>query len=97
VVWGESGPSRLFIYWLARGGYKNDQHDIPGVEDNGSNSRDAMKGIATVGACSEADCPFGDFAKIKADVANITPKLNDTEFCNGSQQKNQGSGQPEAH
>ncbi|MCJ1376512.1 hypothetical protein MMC20_007755 [Loxospora ochrophaea] len=57
-VWGLGGPSRLFIYWLARGGYANDRHDIEGVSDSGSNSRDAMKGIAKVGACSEADCPF---------------------------------------
>ena len=61
-VWGSAGPSRLFIYWLARGGYKNSLHDIPGVWDSGSNSRDAMKGIAVVGACSEADCPFKETA-----------------------------------
>lgn len=74
-VWGSAGPSRLFIYWLARGGYENDHHDIKGVEDSGSNSRDAMKGIAQVGACSENDWPFVDWDEINNEVSCITPKL----------------------
>jgi hypothetical protein len=79
-VWGPAGPSCLFIYWLAHGGYKNDHHDIEGVWDSGSNSRDTIKGIAIVGACSEDNCPFVDFAKIKHDVLSITPKLQGKEF-----------------
>ena len=67
-TWGPAGPSRLFIYWNARGGYKNDHHDIPNVKDKGTHGREAIKGIATVGACSEADCPFVDVAGIRADL-----------------------------
>ncbi|MCJ1455241.1 hypothetical protein MMC28_005595 [Mycoblastus sanguinarius] len=79
-VWGSAGPSRLFIYWLARGGYKKANHDIKNVSDSGSFSRDAMKGIAKVGACSEADCPFVDFDKINGDVSGIKPKLKRQGF-----------------
>lgn len=79
-VWGSAGPSRLFIYWLARGGYQNDNHDIQDVSDSGSNSRDAMRGIATVGACSEDDCPFVKFAEIEHDVSSITPKLESSKY-----------------
>jgi C1A family cysteine protease len=57
-VWGSVGPSRLFIYWLARQAWMNDNLDIPDVSDSGSNSRDAVKGIAKVGACSEDDWPW---------------------------------------
>ena len=67
-IWGSAGPSRLFVYWNARGGYKHGNHDIPNVGDNGSAGRDAIKGIAKVGACSEADCPFVDFAGIRRDL-----------------------------
>ena len=67
-IWGSAGPSRLFVYWNARGGYKHDNHDIPDVGDNGSAGREAIKGIAKVGACSEADCPFVDFAGIRRDL-----------------------------
>ena len=71
--WGSSGPSRLFIYWNARGGYENDSHDILDVGDNGSYGRDAIKGIAKVGVCPEDDCPFVDFAAIQND---LRAKLN---------------------
>ena len=78
-VWGSAGPSRLFIYWLARGGYENSTHDIPGVYDSGSNSRDAMKGIATVGACPEADCPFVQSA--------VNSKPSNTAFADATPHK----------
>ena len=74
-IWGSAGPSRLFIYWLARGGYKDTNHDIKGVRDSGSQSRDAVKSIALAGACSEADCPFVDFDEIRRNVSSIIPKL----------------------
>ena len=85
-VWGSAGPSRLFIYWLARGGYNKEQHDIENVQDGGSASREAMKGIATAGACSEADCPFVDFPKIRREVEGITPQL-ETKAFNAEMQK----------
>ena len=48
TVWAMEGPSRLFIYWLARGGYKKDDYGIPDVEDGGSNRRDARKASPSV-------------------------------------------------
>ena len=75
-VWGSAGPSRLFIYWNARGGYKNDNHDIKHVSDKGSQGRAAIKGLAKVGACSEADCPFVDFDGIKSKLKKTKLKGN---------------------
>jgi len=63
--WGEAGPSRLFIYWLARGGM---EANFSQPEDTGSFMRDAMTGMADHGACPENDCPFPDFASIDAKV-----------------------------
>jgi len=79
-TWGSAGPSRLFIYWLARGGYKTDDHSISDVGDDGSMSREAMKGIATDGVCAENDCPFPNFAKIESDVEGLTPKLTGEKY-----------------
>ncbi|CAF9938359.1 MAG: hypothetical protein HETSPECPRED_001047 [Heterodermia speciosa] len=75
-AWGSAGPSRLFIYWNARGGYKNDSHDIKHVSDEGSQGRAAIKGLAKVGACSEADCPFVDFDGIKSKLKKTKLKGN---------------------
>ncbi|KAF3001178.1 hypothetical protein E8E14_007785 [Neopestalotiopsis sp. 37M] len=58
-VWQLDGPSRLFIYWLARGGYKTADHSIsPPPQDKGSMMREAMKGLGKLGACHEAMWPF---------------------------------------
>lgn len=81
AAWGEKGPSRLFIYWLARLGYINVTHDIQGVADTGSNSRDAMKGIAQVGACSEDDWPFSE------EPDKVNKKPSDTAFTNADPHK----------
>ena len=67
-IWKSTGPSRLFIYWNARGGYELENHDIPNVKDDGSFGRAAMKGIAKVGACSEDDCKFVDFEGIQGEL-----------------------------
>lgn len=71
-IFGSYGPSRLFIYWLARGAYKNDSCDLKWPRDGGSCVRDAMRGIATCGACTEADWPF--------DVNHINTKPPQTAF-----------------
>jgi hypothetical protein len=55
---GAAGPSRLFIYWLARGGYKADDHLFGFPCDNGASVQEAMRGIAACGACSDAIWPF---------------------------------------
>jgi C1A family cysteine protease len=57
-TWGNRGPSRLFIYWLARGAYKSETLHIRHPYDTGSCVRDAMRGIAKCGVCSEDDWPF---------------------------------------
>jgi C1A family cysteine protease len=57
-AWGKLGPSRLFIYWLARGAYQREDLNIRYPTDTGSCARDAMKGIAKCGVCSEEDWPF---------------------------------------
>ncbi|KAJ9607727.1 hypothetical protein H2200_007805 [Cladophialophora chaetospira] len=67
--WGEKGPSRLFIYWLARSGT---QEYLDKVEDKGSFMRNAMKGIKTQGVCPEDDCPFPGLELI--DPRGMTPE-----------------------
>jgi hypothetical protein len=57
-TFGTAGPSRLFIYWLARGGYKDDSHLINFPFDEGASIQEAMRGIETCGTCSEIDWPF---------------------------------------
>src|SRR2546423_11390374 len=56
-TWGVTGPSRLFIYWLARGAYKDEYFDLEDPFDTGSCPRDAMKGIAKCGVC-QRKCHF---------------------------------------
>ncbi|KAK8195909.1 hypothetical protein M8818_007060 [Zalaria obscura] len=56
--WGDKGPSRLFIYWLARGAYKDKYLDMTRPSDSGTFARDAMKSLAKCGVCSETDWPF---------------------------------------
>ncbi|EXJ79108.1 hypothetical protein A1O3_08609 [Capronia epimyces CBS 606.96] len=70
--WGDTGPSRLFIYWLARRG--TDPSFVT-AEDTGSIMRDAIHGIAKYGACPEPDWPFPDFKAIDAQVQS--EKLDD--------------------
>lgn len=57
-TFGTAGPSRLFIYWLARGGYKDDSHLVAFPCDEGASVQEAMRGIGTCGSCSETDWPF---------------------------------------
>ncbi|KAI4164598.1 MAG: hypothetical protein LQ342_001911 [Letrouitia transgressa] len=77
AIWDPAGPSRLFIYWLARGGYKDDSHNIVGVSDNGSFTRDALKGIGSAGVCSENDCPYVDYPAIKKAIKQELPQLQE--------------------
>ncbi len=65
-TFGTTGPSRLFIYWLARGGYKDESHLFGFPCDEGASVQEAMRGIATCGSCSEEDWPF--------DLKNINVK-----------------------
>lgn len=51
-------PSRLFIYWLARGGYKDEDHLFGFPHDGGSSVHEAMKGVAFRGVCPEKAWPF---------------------------------------
>ena len=82
AIWDPAGPSRLFIYWLARGGYKDNAHDIVGVSDNGSYARDAMKGIGSAGVCSENDCPYVDYPAIETAIKREMTQIqeNSNEF-----------------
>ncbi|KAJ4368529.1 hypothetical protein N0V86_009434 [Didymella sp. IMI 355093] len=57
ATWEHGGPSRRFIYWLARGGDRTTRS--PGG-DGGSCMRDAIKGLARLGVCVESECPFPD-------------------------------------
>ena len=68
-LWETAGPSRLFIYWNAR--------ENPGAGDNGSNMRDAMKGIDTFGACLEADWPFEESRTTKTPSDNAFQSAKD--------------------
>ncbi|KAL8743713.1 MAG: hypothetical protein Q9190_003960 [Brigantiaea leucoxantha] len=74
--WGDDGPSRLFIYWLARRIAPVDKVDDPNdAQDDGSMSRDAMKGIAVYGACPELDWPYVKCDEIEEEVeSQITQK-----------------------
>ena len=56
--WGVEGPSRLMIYWLARGAYKNQYLDISRPSDSGTFAREAMKAVAKCGVCAEPEWPF---------------------------------------
>ncbi|KAL8794986.1 MAG: hypothetical protein Q9195_002433 [Heterodermia aff. obscurata] len=80
-MWGSAGPSRLFVYWNARGGYKHPDHHIKDVGDNGSTGRAAIKGIAKVGACPEADCRFVDFDGIKKKLKKTKLKGDDLDLA----------------
>jgi len=57
-VWGKAGPSRLFIYWLARGAYNHPSLNISWPSDSGCSVRDAMRGIAKCGVYREINWPF---------------------------------------
>jgi hypothetical protein len=57
-TFGIAGPSRLFIYWLGRGGYKDESHLIAFPCDQGAGVQEAITGIAACGSCSETDWPF---------------------------------------
>ena len=72
TIWGSAGPSRLFIYWNARGGYLTQKHGIVDPQDDGSSMREAMKSLAVVGACPEIDCPFIDIDAIENEVSDIS-------------------------
>lgn len=56
--WGKAGPSRLFIYWLARGAYRYRDFELPWPLDIGCTIRDSMISLAKCGVCSEQDWPF---------------------------------------
>ncbi|OAP60498.1 hypothetical protein AYL99_05500 [Fonsecaea erecta] len=77
-TWGSDGPSRAFIYWLARGGWdKSKNYDFSPVEDDGSWLRMAMNGIAKCGACPETECRFPDIntsSEIIKKAINDKPK-----------------------
>jgi C1A family cysteine protease len=70
--WGQKGPSRLFIYWLARGAYKNEYLDMAFPSDSGTQAREAMKALAKCGVCSEETWPF--------DTRNINIRPSDQAF-----------------
>jgi hypothetical protein len=75
--WGEEGPSRLFTYWLARGGFND---NFSGATDSGSSLRDAMKGVAKCGACAEGWCRFPDFEGIDAEIKNRNLAPNEAKI-----------------
>jgi C1A family cysteine protease len=70
--WGKAGPSRLFIYWLARGAYRYPGFDLPWPLDIGCTVRDSMRSLARCGVCSEQDWPF--------DVSKKNIKPSDEAF-----------------
>lgn len=64
--WGDEGPSRLFIYWLARTGAKENAMPVSG---KGTYLRTAVEAIAKLGVCPERDCRFPDFEAIDKTIA----------------------------
>ena len=77
--WGEGGPSRLMIYWLARGAYKNKYLDISHPSDSGTFAREAMKAVAKCGVCPESDWPF--------DVDQVNTRPPNEAFAKASNHK----------
>lgn len=79
IIWSDAGPSRLFVYWLARGAYEDPYLNISWPSDSGSCPRDAMMGIAKCGVCDEKDWPF--------DTNNINTRPSDEIFAKAKPHK----------
>ena len=80
-----AGPSRRFIYWLGRGGYKTDSHDISDPQDTGSFTRDAIKGLFVVGCCLEVFNSYPnyvDMSKTIKDSPLYQPSQKTPDFIN---------------
>ncbi|KAG8531173.1 uncharacterized protein KY384_004531 [Bacidia gigantensis] len=79
--WGTGGPSRLFVYWIARGAFKNNKHhNVFNATDHGAKTRNTVRGIAEVGVCLEFFWPFVNDTAIRMRVIVERPNLYGEAF-----------------